>query len=602
MRQEIENLQQLMEDRGISLCLIPTADAHESEYPAEYFAARKYLSGFTGSAGTLAVSDNWAGLWTDARYFLQAEAELKNSGITLYKMGEEGVPTLEEELLLRMEEGGVLAYDGTVVNRRLGMSLRKLAEKKHGSILLEDLPGQIWKERPALSYKKIYELDVRQTGQSRKDKLRTIRERMEQAGADAHIITTLDDIAWIMNLRGSDIPCNPVFFSYLIITGDYTCLFVQKAALSENVMEKLEADGIEIRDYNKFYNFIAGICRGKTVMADSRKVNEQVYGCLKEQEQRGLLLDCPNPSEYLKAVKNEAEIAGMKEAHRKDGIAVTRFICWLKQQMAEKNNKITELSAAEYLENLRREQENYLEPSFTTIAAYGSNAAIVHYNATEKSNASLKPEGFLLVDSGGQYLEGTTDITRTIVLGSLSNMQKKHFTAVLKGMLALGDAHFPKGCRGINLDYLAREHLWAMGLDYKHGTGHGVGCLLNVHEGPNSIRWRMNPEQLDSAVLEPGMITSDEPGVYLEGKYGIRTENLLLCKEAEKTEYGQFLQFEFLTVVPVDLDGIDWGDMGPEDIRRLNAYHRKVYETLAPDFKGEELEWLKMATRGVGEK
>lgn len=402
-RQEIETLRKLMKEKGVSICLVPTADAHESEYPGEHFMARRYLSGFTGSAGTLAVSGDWAGLWTDARYFLQAETQLKNSGITLYRSGEAGVPLLEEEIGERLPKGGVLAYDGAVVNRRMGTALRKEAEKKGAHVLLEDLPGQIWEDRPPLS-------------------------------------------------------------------------------------------------------------------------------------------------------------------------------------------------AAKQLENIRREQEHYLEPSFTTIAAYGANGAIVHYSATEESDTELKPEGFFLVDSGGQYLEGTTDITRTIVLGDLTENQKTHFTAVLRGMLALGDAHFLHGCRGINLDYLAREPLWTMGLDYKHGTGHGVGFLLNVHESPNSFRWQSGPGKAESAVLEAGMVTSDEPGLYLAGEYGIRTENLLLCKNGEKTEYGQFLEFEFLTMVPVDLEGIDWSQMTEADIRRLDQYHKKVYETLSPYFKGDELEWLKEAT------
>ncbi len=589
---ELEQLRELMKKKDVDVCLVPTADPHESEYPGAHFAARRYLSGFTGSAGTLAVSQDWAGLWTDARYFLQAEAQLEGSGVTLYRMGEEGVPALEKEISARLPQGGTLAYDGTVVNRRLGTDMHRSAELKSGRILLEDLPGEIWADRPPLSSEPVFELDIRYAGQTRTDKIRRIREQMEAAGAEAHILTTLDDIAWLMNLRGNDVPCNPVFMSYCVVTLPSVYLFIQGTSVSRELREKLERDGVELREYDTFYEALPAVCGGKTVMLDSRKVNEQVYGAL-EPEQR--IVDCPNPSELLKAVKNKTEADNLREAHRKDGIAVTKFLYWLKKQIGRE--EITELSAAEYLENRRREQEHYLEPSFTTIAAYGPNAAVVHYSATKESSAVLKPEGFFLVDSGGQYLEGTTDITRTVVLGNITEEQKKHFTAVLKGMLALGDAYFLCGCRGINLDYLAREPLWAMGLDYKHGTGHGVGYLLNVHEAPNGIRWKIVPERMDSAVLKPGMVTSDEPGVYLAGKYGIRTENLLLCTEAEKTEYGQFLEFEFLTMVPIDLDGIDRAEMGPEDIDRLNRYHRQVYETLSPYFKGEELAWLQKATR-----
>ncbi|QNM05105.1 aminopeptidase P family protein [Qiania dongpingensis] len=591
-KQELELLRELMKKKGVDICLIPTADSHESEYPGAHFAARRYLSGFTGSAGTLAISADWAGLWTDARYFLQAEAQLKGSGITLYRMGEEGVPALEEEISARLPHGGTLAYDGTVVNRRLGIGMRRSAEQKSGRILLEDLPGEIWADRPPLSSEPVFELDIRYAGQTRTDKIRRIREQMEAAGAEAHILTTLDDIAWLLNLRGSDVPCNPVFMSYCVLTLSSVYLFIQETAVSPELRAKLERDGVELREYDTFYKAIPAVCGGRTVMLDSRKVNEQVYGALKPEQS---IVDCPNPSELLKAVKNKTEADNLREAHRKDGIAVTKFLYWLKKQIGRE--EITELSAAEYLESCRREQDHYLEPSFTTIAAYGPNAAVVHYSATKESCAVLRPEGFFLVDSGGQYLEGTTDITRTVVLGNITEEQKKHFTAVLKGMLALGGARFLQGCRGINLDYLAREPLWAMGLDYKHGTGHGVGYLLNVHEAPNGFRWKMVPERVDSAVLKPGMVTSDEPGVYLAGKYGIRTENLLLCTEAEKTEYGQFLEFEFLTMVPIDLDGIDREEMRPEDIDRLNRYHRQVYETLSPYFKGEELAWLREATR-----
>ncbi|MCD2491784.1 aminopeptidase P family protein [Lacrimispora sp. NSJ-141] len=591
-KKELELLRELMKKKEVDICLIPTADSHESEYPGAHFAARRFLSGFTGSAGTLAVSADWSGLWTDARYFLQAEAQLTGSGITLYRMGEEGVPALEEEISVRLPRGGTLAYDGTVVSRRLGADMRRTAERRFGRILLEDLPGQIWEDRPPISSEPVFELDMRYAGQSRTEKIRKIREQMEAAGAEAHILTTLDDIAWLMNLRGNDVPCSPVFMSYCILTLSAVYLFVQEKAFSRELREKLRGDGIELREYGGFYEALPAVCSGKTVMLDSGKVNEQIFGVLEPETS---IVDCPNPSELLKAVKNETEADNLREAHRKDGLAVTKFLYWLKKQIGRE--EITELSAAEYLENCRREQDHYLEPSFTTIAAYGPNAAVVHYSATEESSAVLKPEGLFLVDSGGQYLEGTTDITRTVVLGNITGEQKKHFTAVLKGMLALGDAHFLHGCRGTNLDYLAREPLWAMGLDYKHGTGHGVGYLLNVHEAPNGFRWKMVPERMDSAVLEPGMVTSDEPGVYLAGKYGIRTENLLLCTEAEKTEYGQFLKFEFLTMVPIDLDGIDRTEMGPEDMDRLNRYHRQVYKTLSPYLEGEELAWLKEATR-----
>ena len=593
-RKELSDLRALMEEKGIAVCVVPTADPHESEYPGAHFEARKYLSGFTGSAGTLAVSGDWAGLWTDARYFLQAEAQLSGSGITLYKIGEKQVPELAQEIRERLPEGGVLAYDGRTVNRRLGERLREAAGQKNGSVLLTDLPGQIWKHRPPLSAEPVFEMPLSLSGEARSDKIRRIREVMEREGARVHVVTTLDDIAWIMNLRGHDVPCNPVFFSYLVIGLDQIRLFVQKQAVSAAIRESLEEDGVILEAYEDFYGVLPELTAGKTVYLDSRKANEQVFGCLGQGAE---VIDRPNPSELMKAVKNETEIANIRLAHRKDAAAVTRFLYWLKKQRERGFAGVTELSAGEKLEAFRREQEHYLEPSFETICACGANGAIVHYTASEETNTALRPEGFLLVDSGGQYMEGTTDITRTIVLGPLTAVQKKHFTAVLKGMLALGNARFLYGCRGVNLDYLAREPLWAMGLDYRHGTGHGVGHLLNVHESPNSFRWKCGAGGADSAVLEPGMVTSDEPGVYLAGQYGIRTENLLLCRKAEENEYGQFLEFEFLTLVPIDLEGIDWTEMEEKDIERLNRYHQKVYETLAPCFSGEELAWLAEATK-----
>ncbi len=593
VRREMELLRKAMVRHGVSLCLVPTADAHESEYPGEYFAARKYLSGFTGSAGTLAVSDAWAGLWTDARYFLQAERELAGSGITLYRMGEEEVPSLEEELSARLPEGGVLAFDGTVVNRRLGSALKDLAEGKGGRVLLLDLPGEVWEGRPALSCEPVFPLDLMYVGESRREKLSKVRARMQDAGAGIHVETALDDTAWLMNLRGNDVPCNPVFLSYLVLSMEQAWLFAEKGAVSEDIRKELLEDGVELRDYRAFFEELPPLCEGKTVMADSRKVNEQAWGCFRAAAG---IVDLPNPVADFKAVKNSVEQENLRKAHVKDGVAVTKFLYWLKTQIGKE--PITEGAAASYLEQCRKEQEHYLGPSFATIAAYGEHGAIVHYQA-KGDGACLLPEGFFLVDSGGHYLEGTTDVTRTVALGPLTAGQKKHFTAVLKGMLALGDAKFLKGCRGESLDYAAREPLWAMGLDYRHGTGHGVGYVLNVHEGPNAFRWRPPLEGAGTAVLLPGMVTSDEPGLYLAGEYGIRTENLLLCKAAEKNEYGQFLEFEHLTMVPIDLDAVDWTQMDGRDIRRLNRYHGKVREALTPYLEGGGLQWLLEATREV---
>ena len=586
---ELKALRAVMRREGASLCLVPSEDAHGSEYPAAYFAAREFLSGFTGSAGTLALSEDWAGLWTDARYFLQAERQLAGTGITLYRMGEPGVPSLEEELAARLPEGGVLAFDGRVVDRRLGERLEELAGRKGGAVLLKDLPGEIWQGRPPLPCGPVREQPLDLAGESRTSKLSRIRERRKEEGADLHVVTALDETAWILNLRGSDVPCNPVFLSDLVIGMEEVWLFLREP---EAWRGTLEAEGIHVLDYGEFYERLPELCRGKAVLADSKKASMAVWDALGTARR---LVDRPDPAVLMKAVKNEAEIAGMRKAHRKDGAALVKFLHWLKTHVGKE--PVTELSAAAKLEQFRKEQQGYLEPSFETISAYGAHGAVVHYAPTEETDTPLEPEGFFLVDSGGQYREGTTDVTRTVALGPLTDRQKKHFTAVLKGMLALGSARFLEGCRGVNLDYLAREHLWAMGLDYKHGTGHGVGCFLNVHEEGGSFRWRQPPE---SEVLRPGMVISDEPGVYLAGEYGIRTENLLLCRAAEENEYGRFLEFEFLTLVPIDLKAVAWEDMGPEDIRRLDRYHRQVYEKLAGCLAEEDRLWLEQVTEPVG--
>ncbi len=592
-RKEIERLREAMKSHWIALCVIPTADPHGSEYPGTHFEARKYLSGFTGSAGTLAVSADWAGLWTDSRYFLQAERQLTGSGITLYKMGEEGVPSLEEELARRLPERGILAYDGTIVSRRLGKNLRQIAEKKDGRIRLIDLPKEVWKERPARAKNPVFSLELCYAGESRAEKFSRVREAMKKEGAELHVVTTLDDIAWLTNLRGSDVACNPVFLSYLVLSMENVWLFVQEGVLSEAEREALSKDQVQVCAYDRFFDELPSICRFKAVLADSSRVNEQTWSGLRRAR---CIVDKPNPSTDMKAVKNPTEAKNMQRAHVKDGVAVTKFLYWLKHQIGRE--PITEGQAAAYLERCRQAGEHYFGPSFSTIAAYGANGSLVHYGM-EGEGALLRPEGFLLVDSGGQYLEGTTDITRTVALGPLTQEQKRHFTAVLKGMLALGDVKFLQGLRGANLDYVAREPLWAMGIDYLHGTGHGVGYFLNVHEGPNAFRWKLPPEGPETAVLAPGMVTSDEPGFYLEGEYGIRIENLLLCRRAEENRYGQFLEFEHLTLAPIDLDAVDFAIMDERDRRRLNAYHTKVREALTPFFEGEELGWLLAATRAI---
>lgn len=590
----ITKLQREMEVRGIDIYVVPTADFHESEYVGAYFKAREYITGFTGSAGTAVITRKEAGLWTDGRYFIQAGKQLKGSGVTLYPMGEEGVPTVQEYIREQLKEGGCIGFDGRVINAKTGDSYRKLARERHGSLYVtEDLVGNIWKERPEMSCQPFFLLEKKYAGQSLQDKLAAVREKMEEAGADMHLLASLYDIAWLLNVRGGDIDYVPVVLSYLVITQECCIWFLQEEILTEQQKIYLQEQQIQTRPYEAIYDYVASIDSG-TILLDKATVNYRIYQGLQATV---TTITKPNPTELLKAVKNPVEIANTIAAHVKDGVAFTKFMYWLKTHIGKE--EITEISASDYLEEKRREQEHFLELSFSTICAYGANGAMMHYAATKESNAVLQPEGFLLVDSGGHYLEGTTDITRTMALGPVTEEMKRHFTAVCIGNLNLANAKFLYGCSGLNLDILAREPLWRLGIDYKCGTGHGVGYVLNVHEGPNAFRWKNYPEGNNMVVLEEGMITTDEPGVYIEGSYGIRIENELVCRKAEKNAYGQFMCFENITYAPIDLDAIDAEAMSAKERQLLNDYHKVVYQTLSPYMTKEEECWLKKYTRAI---
>lgn len=592
----IEDLRELMRERGIDAYLVPTADFHESEYVGEYFKCRHFITGFTGSAGTAVVTETEAGLWTDGRYFVQAEKELAGSGVTLFRMGESGVPTVEEFLKDRLPCAGKLGFDGRVLSGELGTQLlTALSQKGILFACKEDLIGMVWPDRPSISKEPLWILKERYAGKSATEKIAELRYSMKELGAGVHILTTLDEIAWLLNLRGNDIPCNPVFLSYSIITDYDFCLFVHEEALNDEVRHYLEMNKITVGSYEDIY-MKASSLQNKTILLERKKVNEMICRGLHSSN---TIIDRMNPCVLKKAVKNPTEIENMKKAHIKDGVAVTKFMYWLKKNIG--TLPLDEISAAEYLGRLRAEQAGYIEPSFATISAYGDHAAMCHYHAVADSSRTLKPEGLLLVDSGGQYLEGTTDITRTFVLGPVSPKEKEYYTLVSMSMLKAKDMKFLYGCTGMNLDYVIREAFWRRGLDFNHGTGHGVGYLSGVHERPNGIRWKIVPERQDSAVIEPGMICSDEPGLYFEGEFGVRTENMILCVEDEKNQYGQFLRFEFLTYAPIDLDGIDLDFMDAEDVKRLNAYHREVYEKISPFLSPEETAWLKEAVREIGQ-
>jgi Xaa-Pro aminopeptidase len=593
--ERIQHLRALMTENHMDAYIIPTSDFHESEYVGDYFKARKYMSNFTGSAGTLVVTLTDVGLWTDGRYFIQAARQLAGTGITLYKMGEEGIPTIEEFVLDKLEQNGVLGFDGRVINAKFGLNLtQKLASKNIKLAYEKDLVGAIWTDRPALPKEPAFLLELKYAGVSYADKLQALRDKMSNIGATTHIITSLDDIAWLFNLRGNDIEYNPVVLSFAIITMEQTYLFLDKDKLEASIKQQFVTDQIEVKNYQEIYEFIKTLTSAETILLDSKKVNYAIYQNLNPELN---IIDANNPTILSKALKNPVEIENLRKAHIKDGVAFTKFMYWLKTNIGKLD--ITEISASDYLENLRRDQVGFIELSFDTICAYKANAAMMHYSANVDSNAVLLPEGLLLVDSGGQYLEGTTDITRTLALGELSDELKMHFTAVLRSMLNLGDAKFLHGCIGLNLDILARGPIWDMNLDYKCGTGHGVGYLLNVHEAPNGFRWKKVPERDDGCVLEEGMVTTDEPGLYIEGSHGIRTENELVCHKGEKNEYGQFMYFEHITLVPIDLDAVDVTYMTPIERKRLNDYHAKVYKIISPYLTSQEQDWLKIYTREI---
>lgn len=606
VRDRLDALRKLMKERGMDAYMIPTADFHESEYVGEHFKCREYMTGFTGSAGTALITMDEACLWVDGRYYVQAAAQLKDSTVTMMKMGQEGVLSLGAYLEDKMPEGGCLGFDGRVVNAAEGLALEEMLRERGARISYgEDLAGMIWQERPELSAEPAWVLDERYAGKSALDKIADVREAMEKAHASVHVLTSLDDIAWLLNIRGNDILYNPVVLSYALVTMDQLYLFVNSSVLEGkaypyledakgiSVREYLERTGVTVMPYDGVYDMVEGI-KNEKVLLEKCRVNYAVYRLIDGSNK---VIDRMNPTASMKAVKNDVEIENEKRAHIKDGVAMTKFIYWLKKNTGR--IPMDEISVSDYLGKLRMDQEGCIGLSFATISAYGAHGAMCHYSATPESSIPLEPKGLYLIDSGGQYYEGTTDITRTIAMGPVTDEEKEHFTLVLMSMLRLGDVKFLHGCRGLSLDYAAREPLWRRGLNYEHGTGHGVSYLSSVHERPNGIRFKMVPERQDNAVMEAGMITSDEPGVYIEGSHGIRTENLVLCVEDEKNEYGQFLRFEYLTYVPIDLEVIDREIMSERDVELLNRYHEQVYEKISPYLDEDERVWLAEATRAV---
>ena len=595
IKDRVIKLRELMKEKHIDAYMIPSSDSHQSEYVGDYFKSRAFISGFTGSAGTVIVTQDEAGLWTDGRYFIQAESQLEGSTIELFRMGQEGVPTTEEYLIDKLPKGGTLGFDGRVVSATEGSTLaEKLAEKGAKIEYEYDLIDQVWENRPALSENKAFLLDVKYTGESFSEKLARIREVMKKENATYHVIASLDDIAWTFNLRGDDIQYSPVVLAYAVITLDKVYLFVDENKLNDEIKAEYAKENVEYRPYNDIYEFVKTIDSKEKVLLSGGKINYAILNNIPEDVEK---IDRHNPALFFKAVKNEVELENIRKSHIKDGVAFTKFMYWVKNNVGK--IEMSEMSATEKLENLRKEQEGFFEPSFDTIAGYKDHAAMMHYSATPETDYKLEPEGMFLIDSGGQYYDGTTDITRTLVLGPISDEHKLHFTSVARSMINLSRVKFLYGCIGYNLDILSRSIIWQMGIDYQCGTGHGVGFMLNVHESPNGFRWKVNPDRHETAVLEEGMVTTNEPGIYIEGSHGIRTENELVTRKVEKNMYGQFMDFEVVTFAPIDLDGIDPELMTYEEKDYLNWYHGEVFNKISPYLTDEEKEWLKEYTRAI---
>jgi len=588
IKSRIEGLRSLMKERSIDAFIIPSSDNHGSEYVSDYFRVRQWISGFTGSAGTVVITEKEAHLWVDGRYFLQGEQQIQGTEYILERMGEPGVKTYTQWICDNVKTGGTVSFNGKVFTvSQLHDLEESFKEKGIKTKPEEDIFDIIWKDRPTMPNKKIFVHEDSYAGKTVEEKLTLVKEEMKDINVNNLLLASLDDIAWLLNLRGGDVECNPVFLSYFLISDDKYILYVDKEKLNEKIINLLSSKSISIKDYNDIVSDLK-LIKGN-ITFDPSKTNVWLKESINKEvntiEKRNITTD-------LKARKNSVELKNIENAHIKDGVAMVKFIKWVKENV--NNEEITEISAAEKLKELRAEGEDFIDISFDTIAGYGPHGAIIHYKASEESSLKLQPKGLFLVDSGAQYLDGTTDITRTIALGELTEEEKEDYTLVLKGHLNLSTAIFLEGTPGCSLDVLARRALWSKGLDFKHGTGHGVGYLLNVHEGPQGIRRELNP-----IALEEGMIVSNEPGVYKADKHGIRIENLIAVQEKEKNDFGKFMCFKDLTLCPYELDAINISLLNEDEKSWLNDYHKKVLEKLSPYLLEDEVLWLKNATKEI---
>lgn len=591
--ERVEALRKLMAEKGIDAYVVPTADFHQSEYVGEHFKARQFITGFTGSYGTAVITRDDAGLWTDGRYFFQATNEMAGSGIRLMKMFVGDTPSVTEFLADAVPEGGTVGFDGRVLAMGEGQEFEEVLSAKNIKIdYSEDLIDQIWEDRPPLSEKPAFFLEEKYSGESTESKLKRVREKMKESGADVHIIASLDDTCWLLNVRGDDNDFFPLMLSYSIVTMDSMELYVDERKLDDQIRAELAKNNVHIHPYNDFYEDIKKLDTSLTAMIDPMKMNYALYKNIPCK-----IVEAANPTILMKAMKNPVELENIKEAHIKDGIAITKFMYWVKTRYDKE--KITELSSVDKLTSLRAEQEGYIRDSFEPLCAFADHAAMMHYSPSEESDVQLKEGAFFLNDTGGGYYQGSTDITRTFVLGSVDQEMKKYFTAVVRAMMRLSRAKFLYGCYGYNLDILARGPIWDLDLDFQCGTGHGVGYLGNVHEPPTGFRWYIVPSKNEHHQLEEGMVITDEPGIYEDGKFGIRIENEFIVRKGVQNKYGQFMHFETITFAPIDLDGIDPEEMSKDEREWLNNYHKDVYEKIGPHLTDEEREWLKEYTRAI---
>lgn len=586
--ERLSALRKVMKEKQLDAYIIPSSDPHLSEYPADHWKSREWISGFDGSAGTVVVTADNAGLWTDSRYFLQAEIQLKGSTIDLYKASLPETPTILEFLTTQLQPDQTIGLNGQTYS---ASDARELSEKlSNKNIHLDtsfDLMDAIWKDRPGIPKNQVFEMPVELSGKTIGQKLNEINDYLHEKGADCLVLGALDEIAWTFNIRGTDVTYNPVAVSYAFISEEETVFFINPEKLTTDITTHLQQEGIRLADYTAIQQYLSEIPKSYTVYVDINKTNVALLNAIPKE---CTIMEGLTPANRLKSIKNETEIQGFRNAVIKDGIALTRFYIWLEKQM-DAGKVITEIDASEKLTSLRAAQPMYLMDSFSTICGYADHGAIVHYSATSETNATLKKEGLLLMDSGAQYMDGTTDITRTIALGEPDEQMKKDFTRVLKGHISLAKCKFPANTRGSQLDILARKALWDAGINYLHGTGHGIGHCLNVHEGPQSIRMEEN-----TTVLKSGMITSNEPAMYRTGEYGIRTENMILTCEDSVTEWGHFLTFETLTLCYIDTRLVIVPMLSAREHAWLNKYHQRVYEQLSPHLNEEEREWLRKKT------